>query len=65
VNVDEFPATLWGRAALPATLRVQYQNRGTGGWAVNQQIATTQTARIWVQDGKIMGFGTAAAAAAA
>src|SRR5580704_17512417 len=30
-----------GRAALPATLWVQCQNRGTGGWAVNQQIART------------------------
>ena len=31
---------------------------GTGGWAANQQIVRTQTARIWVQDGKIMGFVT-------
>jgi len=32
------------------------QNRGAGGWVANQQIATTLTARIWVQDGNIMGF---------
>jgi hypothetical protein len=31
---------------------------GNGGWAANQQVARAQTARLWVQDGKIMGFVT-------
>lgn len=32
------------------------QNRIAGDWVENQQTATALTARIWVQDGNIMGF---------
>jgi hypothetical protein len=56
VSLTGFAAMLWGRSVRSAILWVQHPEGRSPRIPQDQWIATAPAARIWVQNGKIMGF---------